>query len=392
MVQYLYDNNIIIYAFATLGGLGFLLRLIVNLVYRYLVKESDRMGDTKNKMLQHMKMKFSTCYKSKLGVNNVDTFVDKYVLKYRFCGVLLSTWDNFCGLILILNLLIVPILAVFGVFYNCGQDQILLSGAVGISTSVILIIVDKFINLSAKKKMLRVNLLDYLENNCKVRLELEAHNPELVEQYRREYFQAVDEKQTAATTEKVKQEPKDELNRRKEARLKKEEEKKLAAEKREEEHRKAEEARKEEERRKLEERKQLAAKRREEDRLKLEEEREALEARRAELKKKAEEKQLASEQRKLQKAEEKEQLLHSIEEDLKSSEERTDMDSIIKGVEEIAAASEQALLNKSMRTKTSKENPSSEKAQKAPAKAAKSAAVNLQEEKLIEDVLKEFFA
>ena len=112
MIQYLYVNDIIIYTYVGLCGLGLLIRLIVNLVYKHLVKESDNLGETKNKMLKHIKMKFETCFRLKIGVHNVDTFVDKNVLKYRFCGLLLSTWDNFCGQVLFLNLLIVPVLAV----------------------------------------------------------------------------------------------------------------------------------------------------------------------------------------------------------------------------------------------------------------------------------------
>lgn len=393
MVQYLYDNNIIIYTFAALGGIGFLLRVIVNLVYKHLVKESDRLGETKNKMLKHMKMKFSTCYKLKIGVNNVDTFVDKNVLRYKFCGILLSTWDNTCGVILFLSLLIVPIISVFGVIYKCGQDQVLLAGAVGILTSAVLIIVDKFFNITGKRKMLRLNLLDYLENFCKVRLEQEATHPELVEQYRREYFQAVEGKQstTAATLEQEKEEPKEELNRRREARLKKEEEKKLMAAKREEEQKKAEEARREEAIRKQEERKQVAARRREEERQKIEEEKEALEARRAELKKKAEEKQRINDLRKQHKVEEKEQILHSIEEELKSSENKTDMDTLMNGLEEIAAEKEQALLERATKDREKEEKSQAELKTKAQAKTVKAGA-NGQEDKLIEDVLKEFFA
>ena len=394
MVQYLYDNYIILYTFAILCGLGLLLRFIVNLVYQHLVKESDRLGETKNKMLKHMKMKFSTCYKLKIGVNNVDTFVDKNVLKYRFCGVLLSTWDNICGQILYLMLLIVPIISVFGVASDCGQDQVLMGGAVGILASAILIFVDKSMNLSGKKKLLRLNLLDYLENFCKVRLEQEAVNPELLEQYRREYFQAVEtnkQSETAATAEVLKDEPKDELNRRRQARLKKEEERKLQAAKREEEQRKAEEIRQEEEKRKLEERRQQAARRREEERQKMEEEREALEARRIELKKKAEEKQGYHVQRS-KKAEEQQEILKSIEEDLKPTQSKTNVESLIQGLDEIAAEKEESLLERTANLPAATEQTEPVKTKKAPEKISKSRPLNLQEEKLIEDVLKEFFA
>ena len=166
---------------------------------------------------------------------------------------------------------------------------------------------DKSINLYSKKQIVKYNLLDYLENFCKVRLEQEAFNPELLEQYRKEYFGLVGaEGESAAASSKIEQkieEPKDELNRRREAKLRKELEKKALAQKREEEQKRLEAMRREEERRRIEERKMLAAKRREEERLRLEEERQALEARRLEAKRKAEEKKAAN-LRKLQSTEE----------------------------------------------------------------------------------------
>ena len=377
MVQYLFDQNIIIYTFIGLCGLGLVIRFIMDLVLNRLVKESDNLGATKNKSLKHMKMKFETCYKLKIGVNNVDIFVDKNVLRYRFCGILLSTWENFGGQVLFLSLLLVPISAVFGVFYDCGQDQILLTGAVGILTSEILIFTDKSINFITKKRMLKLNLLDYLENFCKVRLEQETFHPERMEQYRREYFEVAEaNKQISAATVQVTEEPKDELNRRREIRQKKEEEKRAQAAKREEEQRKIEEVRKEEEKRRIEERKRIAAKRREEELQKLEEEREALEARRIEAKKRAEEKQQIA-QRKQTKTVEKEEILSSVEEDLKNIENKNDMESLLQGVEEIAAEKDREEKKRQIVTTAVRH---------------KNPKMSEQEEKLIEDILKEFFA
>ncbi len=378
MVKYLYERDILLYVYAGLFGLGFLVRLIVNLVYKHLVKESDNPGTTKNKMIKHMKMKFEACYKLKIGVNNVDTFVDKNVLRYRFCGLLLSTWDNLCGQVLFLNLLIVPVAAVFGVIYDCGQDLILMTGAVGISSCALLIFVDKSMNLTAKKKVLQLNLLDYLENFCKVRLEQEANHPELLEQARKELVQVAEANRQVVTT---KEDPKEELNRRREARRKKEEERRLQAQRREEEQRRLEEARREEERRRLEERRQLAAKRREEELQRLEEERQALEARRAELKRKSLERQAENQKREP----DKEKLLHSLEEELKSNENRTDMQKVLKGLDEIAAS-----INPSPAAPQVQAAEST--AEVKPVKAAKSKVQATEEEKLIEDVLKEFFS
>ncbi|MDF2486937.1 MAG: hypothetical protein K0R46_3105 [Herbinix sp.] len=339
-----------------------------------------------------MKMRFEACYKAKIGVNNVDTFVDKSVLRYRFCGVLLSTWDNFGGQVLFLTLLTVPVSTVFGVVFDCGQEVVMLTGAVGILTSAILILVDKSINLSAKKAMLRLNLLDYLENFCKVRLEQEIFHPELYEQIRKEFVQVSEaKKQVVPSVESSKDDAKEEIIRRREEKKKKEEERRLEARKREEEQRKIEEVRKEEEKKRQEERRQLAAKRREEELKRIEEERLALEARRAELKKMSLEKHSVNQKKDM--VQEKDTILHSLEEELKPSQVKTDMNKVLKGLDEIAAANEKSHQEKSHIEEEQKEAITQEAVKNVkPHSKSRSHLANVQEDKLIEDVLKEFFA
>lgn len=374
MIQYLYENNIIIYIFAGLCGLGVFVRFILDLVYLYLVKESDNLAATKNKTLQLIKKKFETCYKLKIGVNNVDTFVDKNLIRYRLCGILLSTWENFSGQVLLLSFLIVPVGSIFGVIFEVGQDRILSTGAVGVLTGAVLIFVDKMMNLPSKKHTIRLNLLDFLENFCKVRMEQETADPEFLEKYRREYLQAAEARKQVSASAAVKEKQEDEINRRQEARKRKEEERKQNALKREEEQRKIELARKEEERIKLEERKKAAAKRREEELLRLEEEREALELRRAELRKKAEEKKIQGE-KKLVKKEEKEKILSSIEEEIKAAKKEEEKQ-VLKSLEEIAAEKEKE----------------EKQSKKQDGNRSKSRIMTPEEEKLVEDVLREFFA
>jgi len=388
MIQELYRGNYIIYAFSVLCGLGIIVRLILNLVYIYLVKQSDKMGSTKNKLLKHMKLKFETCYKLDIGVNNVDTFVDKSMTKYRFCGLLLSTWENFSGQVLYLNFLIIPISAVFGAFYGVPREDILYTGAVGILSGAVLIFVDKMINLPVKKQVIRLNLLDYLENFCKVRLEHEQNQPEKLEQYRKDFLNAIGMKNQK--TDKDNDTGIEKISR-KEAKKRKKEEKRLEALRKEEERRKLEEARKEEERRKQEERKRLAALRREEELRRLKEEREAIIRRREELLKKAEESKRQNETVFRNKDEDLDEIKEEIgsvakedglaagdgwDRQFKQEADKPQVKVINESIEEIAA---------------DKEEP--EKESKKDKRETK-LFVNMspEEEKLIEDVLREFFA
>ncbi len=188
MVQELFDKNIFSYIMLALCVCGILLKLMLNMVYSRLIKASDNMAKSKNKLTQMMKKKFETCYKLKIGVNNVDIFVDKYVFRHKFCGVLLSTWENIGGQILMLCLLVGSISTIIGLIYECGKQQILSTFSVGILTSGLLIFLEGLINLSGRKELIRLNMKDYFENILKVRLEQEQTEPELIEQYKKEYL------------------------------------------------------------------------------------------------------------------------------------------------------------------------------------------------------------
>lgn len=292
------EQNIFLYALSGVCVLGLLIKLVTNLVYRRLVKASANMSTSKNRLVRLMKLKFETFYKLKIGVNNVDIFVDKYVYKHRFCGLLLSTWENLSGLILVVCLLSGPIISVLGLIKACERNTILSTFFAGICTSSLLIFVDSLFNISSKKRIIKLNMKDYLENYLKIRLEQEERNPELVEQYRKDFTES------PIALGSNKQSRKEE---RKLEKKRKEQEKLLAmeAKQNERENRKRERleqqqvllAKKEEERLKAEEKRQQALQEKEEYKRRLLEEKMELQ------RKKEEEQQLLSEQRRIAKEE-----------------------------------------------------------------------------------------
>lgn len=193
MVQSLFDNYIFIYAMAGLCGLGIIIKVMVSTTYKRLIKASDNMGTTKNKLMKLMKMKFEACYKLKIGVNNVDSFVDKYVYKHKICGIHLYTWENISGQLLILCLLTGTIGLVLGLAYDCGKNNILFTFFSGVFSSSLLIAVESFINISAKRNIIKVNITDYLDNFLKIRLEHESLTPQILKEYGKEYFTPIEE-------------------------------------------------------------------------------------------------------------------------------------------------------------------------------------------------------
>ena len=69
---------------ATIGMLtcffvSILLRLLLALLYQRMIRETDNMATTNNKLLKQCKLKFSNCYQMNNGVSNVQVFVEKFL-------------------------------------------------------------------------------------------------------------------------------------------------------------------------------------------------------------------------------------------------------------------------------------------------------------------------
>lgn len=182
----LFEQNMFIYVMLGLCTVGILIKFVLAKVYKTLVKASENVGTSKNKLIQSMKKKFEAFYKLKIGVNNVDIFVDKYILHHKLCGVFLSTWENICGQLLVLTVLIGSISTILGLIYECGKIQILSTFTVSLLTVGLLILLEGILNIGGKRERLRLNIKDYLENYLKIRLEQGLHNPKALEQFKNE--------------------------------------------------------------------------------------------------------------------------------------------------------------------------------------------------------------
>ena len=188
-ITYLYQNNILIYAMIVVGVVGLLADFICSVLYQRLVKASLDMGNSENKLLKVMRLRFETCYQLKLGVNNVDSFVDKHVNRHKFCGIFLCTWERICGQMIAICMTIAIVGSVLAYYFDCGQTAFLYTLGMGIIVVTMLIAAQIIFDISKKKQFLYCNIKEYLENYLKAKLENELLSPEEMEAYRNAYFE-----------------------------------------------------------------------------------------------------------------------------------------------------------------------------------------------------------
>ena len=199
MITEMFEQKIFLYIIIAICIVGLLVKMMLSIKYKSLIRASKKMGTSTNKLMRVLRLKFETCYKLRIGVNNVDTFVDKYVYRHRFCGLLLCTWDTISGELVILCALTGSFFSVLGLIYECGRTEILSTFIAGLLTCGMLISFDYLLGISTKRKILKVNIKDYLENFLKARLESDTFSSEVLEQYRKEYFELPRQQEASMT-------------------------------------------------------------------------------------------------------------------------------------------------------------------------------------------------
>ena len=154
---------------------GCVLRVLLAGYYRILLRALKSMKTTRNKWMQKMKEQFILRYQAMLGVQNVESFVEKFLAERRIIGIPLSSWTG-------LHIQLVSLCLLLGAedaMYCCVQgkptDQVMLAMFQGIWTSALLLLVDGFCMVPGKMDALRYGMCDYLENYLQVRLEHEYH-------------------------------------------------------------------------------------------------------------------------------------------------------------------------------------------------------------------------
>jgi len=122
-----------------------------------------------------MKEQFILRYQAMLGVQNVESFVEKFLAERRVFGILLSSWTGIHIQLVSLCLLFGAVDAMYCCVMGKPTEQVLLAMFQGIWTSALLLLVDGFCMVPGKKDALKCGMCDYLENYLQVRLEHEYH-------------------------------------------------------------------------------------------------------------------------------------------------------------------------------------------------------------------------
>lgn len=179
----------LLYVIMGLGVFCGIIKLIVNGIYRKLIHSAEQMAKSEHPLMKMLLKKFETCYQLKMGVENVEVFVDKYLNSYKKAGIHLYTWEVL-GDVMFGVTLLTSILANLYISIMSNSRQMMLAFLlIGMAVCGLIILEDIFLNLRFKRRVLMTEIRDYLENIYKPRLENQVFKSEEMEEYHREYFE-----------------------------------------------------------------------------------------------------------------------------------------------------------------------------------------------------------
>ena len=181
MLQILFQHPEFMIPTLILLSLSIICQISMGVLCHKLIRETENMSSTSNKSLQQLKLKFSSCCKLHEGISNVPVFVDKYMNKIKVNGISLATLKHLSGQLVLLSVLISGIGACKGIVLGESVIYVIPYYIISFLGLYCYFAISSLVDVSGKTKILRTNLIDYLENHLANRLEQTSLDLKLVE-------------------------------------------------------------------------------------------------------------------------------------------------------------------------------------------------------------------
>ena len=181
MLQILFQHPEFMIPTLILLSLSIICQISMGVLCHKLIRETENMSTTSNKSLQQLKLKFSSCSKLHEGISNIPVFVDKYMNKIKVNGISLATLKHLSGQLVLLSVLISGIGACKGIVLGESVIYVIPYYIISFLGLYCYFAISSLVDISGKTKILRTNLIDYLENHLANRLEQTSLDLKLVE-------------------------------------------------------------------------------------------------------------------------------------------------------------------------------------------------------------------
>ncbi len=157
-----------------------LIRVVLGLIYIHLIHQADNMASTRCKQLKQCKLKFANCYQLNHGMPNVPVFVDKFISRMSLGPFSLEMLGHLSGQLMLLAVVSSGIGVCRRIVAGSMLGQILPFYIVSLLGLYLYFSISTIVDLKGKRRILKINLVDYLENHLAGRMEVTQEDMEML--------------------------------------------------------------------------------------------------------------------------------------------------------------------------------------------------------------------
>lgn len=157
-----------------------LTRIGLGLMYLHLIHETDNMASTRSRQLKQCKLKFANCYQLNNGMANVPVFVDKFISRMSLGPVSPHLLEHLSGQLMLLSVVSAGVGVCRSIIAGSTMGQILPFYIASMMGLYLFFSVSAIVDLKGKKRVLKINLVDYLENHLSGRMGVTQEDMEML--------------------------------------------------------------------------------------------------------------------------------------------------------------------------------------------------------------------
>ena len=180
MFRIFQEEKIITICMLAFLGISIFVRVILGLLYQNMIRETDNMAATENKLLKQCKTKFANCYQLNNGVANISVFVDKFLNRLALGPFSFGTLYDLSGQAMLLSVVCAGIGICKCIMDGRMLGEILPFYIVSFFGLYLYFSISTVVDIKGKKRILKVNLVDYLENHLSARINVTAQDMEML--------------------------------------------------------------------------------------------------------------------------------------------------------------------------------------------------------------------
>ncbi|MDR2888886.1 MAG: hypothetical protein LBV33_03485 [Lachnospiraceae bacterium] len=170
MFQILLENRLLTIFIISVLLLSIIIQIMIGVIYQRLINETEYLSTTKNKQLKLCKLKFQNCYYLNGSIANISVFVDKFIGRLTFIRITLTGLKQLSAQLVMFSVFLCGIGSCIGIIEGEEFMRVLSYYLAAFAGLYVYFSISSMVDISGRKEVLKINLMDYLENHLLSRL------------------------------------------------------------------------------------------------------------------------------------------------------------------------------------------------------------------------------